>query len=76
LRKSDDVKCDQIIKKKHQHVEQQINTIRYIMMFIFVWYIFDIIDIDVFLNKLGQTLHRLNFKNLICTTLCQGGTVP
>jgi hypothetical protein len=31
------------------------------MMYIFIWYIFGIVDEDDFLNKFGQKLHRLTF---------------
>jgi hypothetical protein len=51
--KSDDVKFDQVCRK---HLQYQINAIRFIIVCTFIWYTFGIVDIDNFLNKLGQTL--------------------
>jgi hypothetical protein len=53
--KSNNIKFDQVCKKKYQHPEYQINITRFIIIYIFVWYIFDIANIDIFLNKLGQS---------------------
>jgi hypothetical protein len=47
------------VEKKYKQLKYQINTIIFIMTYIFISYIFDIIDISTFLNKLGQTLYHL-----------------
>jgi hypothetical protein len=32
------------------------------MMYIFIWYIFGMVDVDIFIKKLGQSWHRLTLK--------------
>jgi hypothetical protein len=32
------------------------------MVYIFIWYTYGNVDIDNFLSKYGQTLHRLTFE--------------
>jgi hypothetical protein len=60
--KPNNLKFDQGCRRKYQHLEYPIDTIRFIMMLIFMWYTFGITDIDNFLNIFSQTLHRLTFK--------------
>jgi hypothetical protein len=65
------MKFDQVCRKNLNIC----NTIRFIMMYIFIWNRFGVVDINNFFNKLGQTLHRLTLKKLICTTSWQGGSI-
>jgi hypothetical protein len=60
--KSSDAKFDQVYSRKFEHLQYQINTIRFIMTYIFVWYIFDIIGINNFSNKLGQRWWCMTFQ--------------
>jgi hypothetical protein len=46
--KSTDLKFDNVCRRKYKHLEYQINTTGFIMMYIFVWYTFDIVDIHIF----------------------------
>jgi hypothetical protein len=54
-------------RKIYQHLEYQINTISFIMMYIFIRYTFGIVDIDSCLNILGKIEIVWLFKILIRT---------
>jgi hypothetical protein len=34
-------------REKYQHIEYQIDIIKFIMMYTYIWYTFDVVDIDI-----------------------------
>ena len=44
----------------HQHLCHQISSIRFVIKYTFIIYLFDFTNIDIFLHKLGQTLKQFD----------------
>ena len=60
--KSNYVNFDQVSWRNYEHVQYKINMVRCIMKYIFTWYPYNIIVVDNFFKKFGQSLLGLNFS--------------
>ena len=54
-KKSNFSKFDQVYRQKYQYLEYQIIITRFIMNYIFTFYIFSIINLYIFCCEVGQT---------------------
>jgi hypothetical protein len=63
-----DIKFDQICRTKYQHLEYQLNTIRFLVMYIFIRYTFGMVDVDNFPKKTWSKLISFDFSKILYGT--------